>query len=147
MSEMTTTAIANWYGSNRMLAAHVGAELAGCAWVGVVFGGGMCEVPHIAARSILVNDKHRHVINLARVAKHKTQGPKLYRALRRFAFHPDELADAQARCLEREELTDNPDELFARTGRDHRYDDDDRFAWTNCSAVSRRRSGRRRPPA
>lgn len=30
----TTTAIAPWYGSNRILAKHVGEELAGCTWVG-----------------------------------------------------------------------------------------------------------------
>jgi hypothetical protein len=97
---MTTTALANWYGSNRMLAKHVGEELAGCSWVGIPFAGGMCEVPHIGARQLLVNDLHRHVINLARVVK--DQPKALIRRLSGLPFHPDVLAAAQARCIQRE---------------------------------------------
>lgn len=38
------TALAPWFGSNRMLARYVGEELAGCQWVGVPFAGGMAEI-------------------------------------------------------------------------------------------------------
>lgn len=94
----TTTAIAPWFGSNRILANHVGEELAGCSWVGIPFAGGMCETAYIKARSLYVNDAHRAVINLARVARDPKLGPKLWRQIRRTPFHPDELTDAQARC-------------------------------------------------
>jgi len=62
------TALAPWFGSNRTLAENVGTALAGCQWVGVPFAGGMCELLQIKARSLLVSDLHRHVLNLAAVA-------------------------------------------------------------------------------
>lgn len=109
---MTTNALANWYGSNRMLASHVGAELSGCKVVAVPFAGGMCEIPHLSARQILVNDLHRHVINLARVVADPVLGPTLYRKLRRFVFHPDTLTVAQERCLLREQTQTQTIDLF-----------------------------------
>lgn len=102
---MTTTSLVNYYGTNRMLAEEVGVELAGCAWVGVACAGGMCEVGHLTARTILVNDLHRHVINLARVVADPMLRRVLQRELRRKLFHPDELIQAQARCRRREEPT------------------------------------------
>jgi DNA adenine methylase len=81
-----------------MLARHVGEELRRCEFVGVLFAGSMSELPHIDARSIVVNDKHRHLMNLASVAADPVLGPSLYRKLRRAAYHPDELSAAQARC-------------------------------------------------
>jgi hypothetical protein len=92
------TALAGWFGSNRMLAQHVGQALEGCNWVGVVFAGGMSELPHITARTIVVNDLHRHVINLARVAADSGLRPDLVRRLKRKAFHPDELKRCQEIC-------------------------------------------------
>lgn len=109
---MKVTALASWFGSNRMLARHVGEELAGCAWVGVPFAGGMSELPHITARTLQVNDLHRHVINLARVAADGKLGPKLYRALRRMPYHPVALIAAQSRCAEREAVARTSDSLF-----------------------------------
>lgn len=92
------TAIAPWFGSNRMLAHEVGAELAGCKWVGVPFAGGMTEVVAIDARTINVNDKHSHVMNLASVTACPVLGPKMYRILRRIPFHPGVLDNAQDWC-------------------------------------------------
>lgn len=99
MSDLHVSALASWFGSNRLLAKHVGEQLRGCAWVGVGFAGGMCELAHIDARSLLVNDAHAHVINLARVTSHPVLGPKLYRRLRRTIYHPDILKYAQEKCL------------------------------------------------
>lgn len=81
-----------------MLAENVGAMLHGCEWVGVPFAGGMSELVHIKARTLAVNDLHRHVINLARVVADPSMGPLLIRRLRRLPFHPDMLKSAQARC-------------------------------------------------
>jgi len=96
---MKITALANWFGTNRTLAHHVGAMLDGCRWVGIPFAGGMCEVPHIKASTIAVNDLHKHIINLARVTAHPVLGPMLYRRLRREIFHPGRLDEAQAYCV------------------------------------------------
>lgn len=96
------SALAGWFGGNRLLAPHVGAALAGCSWVGIVFAGGMAEVPHIAARTLVVNDKHRAIINLARVVADPVLRPLLTRCLQRKAFHPDELAACQGRCIDRD---------------------------------------------
>jgi len=64
-TEMKVTALAPWFGSNRMLGAEVGKALAGCSWVGVPFAGGMSELAHIKCSTLAVNDLHRHIINLA----------------------------------------------------------------------------------
>lgn len=96
---MGINAIAPWFGANRILAESVGHALEGCNWVGVLFAGGMSEVKYIAARTILVNDLHRWVINLARVVADKKLGPRLVRELRRIPpVHPDVLAGAQSIC-------------------------------------------------
>lgn len=109
---MTISALAPWFGSNRMLAHEVGKAMAGCSWAGVVFAGGLAEIPHIPARTLLVNDKHRHVINLARVVRDDRLRGQLVRGLRRRLFHPDELAEAQAVCKSTEP-GDAPDVALA----------------------------------
>lgn len=92
----TTTALAPWFGSNRTLGHEVGAALKGCRWVGIPFAGGMPEVLHLSAPTIVVSDVHRHVVNLASVVAHPLLGPRLYRELRRLPFHPDMLKAGQA---------------------------------------------------
>lgn len=93
---MKTTALAPWFGSNRMLAEHVGEALRGCEWVGIPFAGGCCEVPHIKARTIVVNDLHRHLMILCRVVAATPSSLKI--ALQDAPFHPDVLARAQITC-------------------------------------------------
>lgn len=104
-------AVAPWFGCNRMLAPAVGQELKGCKWVGVPFAGGMPELAHIKASTIVVSDVHRHVINLARVMAHERLGPMLYRKLRRQAFHQKTLEEAQdfSAASEPSSLTDAGD--------------------------------------
>jgi len=98
-TQITTTALAPWFGAARMMAKHVGPELAGCKWCGIPFAGGMPEVLAIDAPAIACNDTHRAVINLAKVAADARLGPQLYRHLRRLPFHPETLSVAQMRCL------------------------------------------------
>lgn len=100
--DIKVTAVANWFGGARMVADRIGPLLSGCSLVVVPFAGGMSELPYINAAKLLVNDKHRHLINLAEVMADPEFGPQLYRRLRRAVFHPDTLAQAQARCAERE---------------------------------------------
>jgi DNA adenine methylase len=95
---MKITALAPWFGSNRMLGEHVGAELRGCEWVGIPFSGGMAEVPHITARGLLVNDLHRDIINLARCTRDDESRQWLKEQADARVFHPDELAAAQEAC-------------------------------------------------
>lgn len=114
-AEMKVSAIAPYFGSNRMLAPEVGRELSGCSWVGVVFAGGMSEVAHIKARTLLINDLHRHVMNMAEIMASPVLGPQLYRRLRRKIFHPDELKRAQIACCLAQSVMENRDiDLFSK---------------------------------
>jgi DNA adenine methylase len=100
--DMTTKALAGWYGSARLVADHIGLALDGCAHVTIPFAGGMCEVARIKARSIVVSDLHCHIVNLAMTVADPVLGPKLYRAARRMPLHETILAAAQKRCKTRE---------------------------------------------
>ena len=64
--------------------------------------GGMTELLYIDASTIMVSDKHRHIINLASVVA--TDGPRrqLIGCLNDLLFHPDTLHFAQQKCLEME---------------------------------------------
>jgi site-specific DNA-adenine methylase len=97
------SAIASYFGANRILAPSVGRALKGCSWAGIPFCGGLSEVPFIEARSIVCNDANGALINLARVMADPKNGPALYRRLRRCAFHPKELAEAQDLCRRAED--------------------------------------------
>ncbi len=94
-----------WFGSNRMLAPMVGQELMGCDFVGVPFAGGMSELLRIKARTLNVNDLHRHVIMLATVLANPKLAPTVYRRLRRVPFHPESLSDAQEHCRSMERVS------------------------------------------
>lgn len=102
---VTVTAIAPWFGSNRNLAHEVGRHLAGCKWVGVPFAGGMSELLHITARTMLVSDMHAHVLNLAAVVADADLNARLRARLNDLPVHPDVLTIAQRRCREREKAT------------------------------------------
>lgn len=82
-----------------MCASRVGDLLNGCSWVGVPFAGGMSELAHIGARSIVVNDLHRHVINLAQQVADPVWCKTLSDRLDAKSFHPDELRKAQQYCV------------------------------------------------
>lgn len=103
-SEMKISALVPWKGSNRMLGAHVGKALAGCTWIGVPFAGSMAEVAHMKARTIVVNDIHRHVMNLARVVSVKEYRAQMVEFLQAEPFHPDVLDEAQRYCLNMETI-------------------------------------------
>ena len=94
-----TKALVPLYGSNRSLRAAVGEALAGCRFVAIPFAGSCTEVETIDARSILLNDKHRHLINLARVARNHCD--ELVRVLDPQLFDPDTLSEAQEVCRDR----------------------------------------------
>lgn len=96
--DMRIGALASWFGSNRMLGPKVGEALRGCNWVGVVFAGGFAEVPHIKASTLVCNDKHKAIMNMAHVCADERLGPKLYRKLRRMEFSQERLDDARDVC-------------------------------------------------
>lgn len=86
-----------------MIAKDVGGMLKGCEWVGVPFAGGMSELPFIDARTIVVNDLHRHVINLASVIARGQLKETMARTLAMIPFHPDALAQAHERNIARDQ--------------------------------------------
>ena len=94
--------LAPFFGSNRMLAPEVGRLLRGCTWVGVPFVGSFAEVPLIEARTIVCNDLHCHLMNLAKVAADPLLGPALRFRLRKTPFADLELRQAQSHCRELE---------------------------------------------
>lgn len=112
-AENRTTALANWFGANRTLAATVGQHLADLTWVGVPFAGGCCELPHIKCRSGIAADKHRHLINLARVVRDEAMKVELVSRLDGALYHPDELASSQSRLRMLEEVSDRNPGLFS----------------------------------
>lgn len=94
-------ALVPWFGSARRYAGAVGEACRGRAWVGVPFAGSLAEIPAIldaGAGAVAVNDRHRHLINLARVAADPVLGMRLYRRLRRQPFNEEVLRDAQRHC-------------------------------------------------
>lgn len=109
---MRINALAQWFGGNRMLAESVSRALGPLRWCGVPFAGGCPELPHIRTAAGVANDLHRHIINLARVVRDDGLVEQLVRRLDGLLFHPDELAEAQRRCRERErsgQIGDAPD--------------------------------------
>ncbi len=92
------TAIAPWFGSNRMLAEYVGYHLKDCRWVGIPFAGGMSELVYIDAPTIVVNDLHRHIMNLACFVADERASASLAEHLMNMPFHPDVLKYAQRYC-------------------------------------------------
>lgn len=82
-----------------MGAAKVGEMLAGCNWVGVVFAGGMSEVAHIKARTVVVNDLHRWIVNLGCIVARDELKDRLIDRLDTTPFHPDVLAHSQKRAM------------------------------------------------
>lgn len=96
---MRINALAGWFGSNRTLPDRVGRELGKLAWVGVMFAGGMCELPFIDANTGVVLDTHRDIINLACVVADDQLLIRMVRRLDRLLFHPDVLAAAQRRVI------------------------------------------------
>lgn len=113
---MRITALAQWFGGNRMLAESVGRALGRLRWCGVPFAGGCPELAHIRTAAGVANDLHRHVINLARVVRDDALIEQLALRLDDLLFHPDEFAEAQRRCREREQhdrFGDTPDVQWA----------------------------------
>lgn len=100
-----TRTLANWFGSARTNAKRIGAELGKLAWCGVPFCGGCPELPYIDTRAGVACDKHRHIINLAKVVADPDRFAELKARVESVLFHPDELNAAQALCRERD-ITD-----------------------------------------
>jgi DNA adenine methylase len=84
-----------------MLAAQVGLMFKGIEHVSVPFAGGMSEIQYMDARTLIVNDLHKDIINLARVIKDDKMRPHLYAELQAEPFHVDVLIEAQEYCLTR----------------------------------------------
>lgn len=113
METMKINCIVPAFGSDRMQSPIIGRELGDCEWLGIPFAGGMSVVLHAQARTIILNDLHRHVINLARTLADRSTGPALYRKLRRYVLHPDAVVISQARCEIREQNLEREFDLFS----------------------------------
>lgn len=103
---MKIRALAPWFGGNRVLSRRVGVELGRLKWCAVPFAGGMPELAYIDTRAGVACDKHRHIINLARVIAHPELRQALVSLVEDKVFHPDELRRAQDICIEKQEHFD-----------------------------------------
>jgi DNA adenine methylase len=103
VEEMAIGALAPWFGGNRIQAEMVGRELGRLAWCGVLFAGGMPEIRYITTQAGVAIDLHRHMINMARVVADPVLLCRMIRRIERLLFHPDVIAEAQRRCLDREQ--------------------------------------------
>lgn len=90
--------IVHWFGGNTRNSEAVGKALRGLSLVYVPFGGGMSEVPWIKTSRVLVNDLHRHVINLCRTVQNPQDRKWLIEQADAQPYHPDVLATAQRKA-------------------------------------------------
>jgi site-specific DNA-adenine methylase len=100
MTSPRTSRLVQWFGANSENAEEPGRLLDGCRFVGIPFAGGMAEVPYIAAKQVLVNDLHRHVINLCQVISKEEGRSWIISEADAMPYHPDVLASAQKKAAE-----------------------------------------------
>ncbi len=82
-----------------MCAPQAARLLSGVSHILCPFAGGLCELAHFDARTMLVSDLNRHAINFANVLRHPALGSMLIRDLRRLPFHEDQLRHSQEACV------------------------------------------------
>ena len=97
---MAVSALIPWYGSDRMIVDGVGEQLVDCEWVGIPCAGGMAAAKKLKARTIVINDVHRHSINLGRVIQNKELKDRLLADVSCLPFHPDVLTEAQRKAAD-----------------------------------------------
>jgi len=86
-----------------MSAKRIGLEIGKQNWVGIPFCGGCPEVPYIDARSIHVNDAHRHIITLAMTVADTFGYRAMQNVVEDVLVHPDYLSWARSGLREKEE--------------------------------------------
>lgn len=112
-ADMKTTRLAQWFGADTAIAERAARELGAAKWVGIGCVGGGSIIPLIECRGGVANDRHRHIINLFRVVADTELKALLIQNLDATIFHPDELAAAQLRCIQREQMFESGGGLFA----------------------------------
>lgn len=135
-TKMTTMALAGWFGANRLLAEMVGKTLGKCEHIVVPFAGGCCELKYLDARTIIVNDRHSHVINMARIISDPARFPILHELVDSMLFHPSELEVAQAICERIELEVEDDSGLFPASHRFAIYDPASQIEWARAFFVA-----------
>lgn len=93
-------ALLPWFGCKRTLAPRIVAELGPHTAYWEPFCGSMAVLlAKTEASQETVNDLHGDLINLGRVVRDETWGPKLYRRLRRTLVHEGHLAEAETETV------------------------------------------------
>ncbi len=93
------TSLVPLFGANRASTERVTHHLTHCGLVGVPFAGSFAEVPYLlkVCRVVAANDLHRHILNLAMVAKVPALREQLLAELDGMPFHRDVLLHSQQR--------------------------------------------------
>jgi len=103
-------ALAPWFGGKRTMAPEIVRALGPHSVYWEVFCGSMAVLmAKPKCRSEVVNDLHGDLVNLARVIQHPTEGPRLYRRLRRVPHSEELFRESRRTLVEGEAPGDGPD--------------------------------------
>lgn len=94
---MKTKSALSYFGSDSEIAGRLAAMLEHCSHVTIPFVGGAAILPHLRARAIVANDRHKDAVVFYRVLSGvygPTQKIRLIRECRRTLSHPVELEQA-----------------------------------------------------
>lgn len=92
---MQTKSALSYFGSDSEVAGQLAAMLDHCKHVTIPFVGGAAILPHLKARAIVANDKHRSAINFYRHMSNDATRDELITLCRATLSHPAELEDAK----------------------------------------------------
>ena len=95
-AKLKTKSALSYFGSDSEVAERLAAMLNHCRHVTVPFVGGASILPHLTARAIVANDKHRAAINFYRHLSNLATRPELIGLCQKTLSHPAELDDALA---------------------------------------------------
>lgn len=101
---MKTKSCLSYFGSDSEVAGQLASMLDHCKHVTIPFVGGASILPHLKARAIVANDRHRAAINFYRHMSDPAKREELIRLCQTTLSHPDELADARE-IVERKQET------------------------------------------
>lgn len=92
---MKTKSALSYFGSDSEVASQLAGMLNHCNHVTIPFVGGASIIPHLSARAIVANDRHRAAINFYRHLSNPETRSKLIFLCKQTLSHPGELEDAQ----------------------------------------------------
>lgn len=108
--DVAINALLPWFGAKRLMAERIVAELGNHSAYWELFCGSMAVLlAKQPAPMETVNDKHKQLVNLARIIQHDIYGPMFYRRVRRVLCSHELMNEAAERWKAREAAGEFPD--------------------------------------